>query len=92
MAELEFSFGRTRAASDALDRSLSLAPRNAQALALKGFLLAARNNTREALNNPDIFDLVYAHTFNSRLTYTQETLFGVETNTPGIGTATWFGG
>jgi Flp pilus assembly protein TadD len=49
LAELEFSFGRTGDALSALDKSLSLAPRNAQALALKGFLLAAQNRTREAI-------------------------------------------
>lgn len=50
VAELEFSFGRTSRALEALDRSLALAPRNAQALALKGFLLAAQNRTREAVS------------------------------------------
>ena len=49
VAELEFSFGRTARALDALDKSLALAPRNAQALALKGFLLAAQNRTGEAV-------------------------------------------
>ena len=49
VAELEFSFGRIAAAETALDRALELAPRNAQALALKGFLLAARNRTAEAV-------------------------------------------
>ncbi|MGO8836445.1 MAG: TonB-dependent receptor domain-containing protein [Limisphaerales bacterium] len=49
VAELEFSFGRTGRALEALDRSLALAPRNAQALALKGFLLAAQNQTSEAI-------------------------------------------
>ena len=49
VAELEFSFGHTRRALDALDKSLALAPRNAQALALKGFLLAAQNRTGEAI-------------------------------------------
>jgi tetratricopeptide (TPR) repeat protein len=49
VAELEFSFGRTRAAAEALKKSLELAPRNAQALALRGFLLAAENNPREGL-------------------------------------------
>ena len=49
VAELEFSFGHTRAALTALDKSLQLAPRNAQALALKGFVFAAQNKTREAL-------------------------------------------
>jgi Tfp pilus assembly protein PilF len=49
VAELEFSFGRTARALQALDRALSLAPRNAQAISLKGFLLAAQNRTRDAI-------------------------------------------
>jgi Flp pilus assembly protein TadD len=51
VAELEFSFGHTGTASDALEKSLALAPRNAQAHALKGFLLTARGKTREALSS-----------------------------------------
>jgi tetratricopeptide (TPR) repeat protein len=50
VAELEFSFGRTAEALQALNKSLEFAPRNAQALALKGFLMAAQNKSREALN------------------------------------------
>jgi Tfp pilus assembly protein PilF len=49
VAELEFSFGRTAKALETLEKGLALAPRNAQALALKGFLLAAQNQTREAI-------------------------------------------
>ena len=49
VAELEFSHGRTRAAQTALQRSLALAPRNAQARALKGFLLAAENDFSAAI-------------------------------------------
>jgi tetratricopeptide (TPR) repeat protein len=49
IAELEFGFGRLAAAEAALDRSLALAPHNAQALALKGFILAAQNQTRDAV-------------------------------------------
>lgn len=49
VAELEFSFGGTREAMLAVDRSLQLAPRNAQAIALKGFLLSAQNKVRDAL-------------------------------------------
>jgi len=49
VAELEFSFGRTSRALEALNKSLALTPRNAQALALKGFLLAAQNQTRKAI-------------------------------------------
>ena len=48
VAELEFSFGRTDAALEALDKSLALAPRNPQALALRGFLLAAQNRITAA--------------------------------------------
>lgn len=49
VAELEFGQGNIRRAMAALDRSLALAPNNAQAIALKGFLLAARNEIRAAL-------------------------------------------
>ena len=49
VAELEFSFGQTGRALEALDKSLALAPRNAQALALKGFLLAAQNHIGDAI-------------------------------------------
>jgi tetratricopeptide (TPR) repeat protein len=48
VAELEFSFGRIHAAKEALSKSLSLAPRNAQAIALNGFLFTAQNRFREA--------------------------------------------
>jgi Tfp pilus assembly protein PilF len=49
VAELEFSFGRVPAAKAALERSLRLAPRNAQAHALEGFLLAAQNRITAAV-------------------------------------------
>lgn len=49
IAELEFSRGRTKLALEAVERSLALAPHNAQAIALKGFLLSAQNNLRDAL-------------------------------------------
>src|SRR5207247_11306438 len=39
VAELEFGFGRTTAAAAALARGLKLSPRNAQGMALQGFLL-----------------------------------------------------
>ncbi|MDB6033151.1 MAG: repeat protein precursor, partial [Verrucomicrobiales bacterium] len=48
VAELEFSFGRIRAASEALERCQALAPRNAQALALEGFILSAQNKIMAA--------------------------------------------
>jgi len=50
VAELEFGFGRTDAAAAALDRGLKLSPRNAQGMALRGFLLAARGANEEAVS------------------------------------------
>ncbi len=49
VAEMEFSFGRIAAAKRALETSLELSPRNAQALALMGFLVAAENRIDEAI-------------------------------------------
>ena len=48
VAELEFSHGRTRETAAALAKALELSPRNAQALALAGFVRAAQNRHREA--------------------------------------------
>ncbi|HKQ39102.1 MAG TPA: FecR domain-containing protein, partial [Verrucomicrobiae bacterium] len=48
VAELEFSFGRLNATDRALRKALELSPRNAQALALRGFVLAAQNRISEA--------------------------------------------
>ena len=53
LAELEFSFGHTDAALEALNRSLSLAARNPQAIALKGYLFAAQNRMGDAIQQFD---------------------------------------
>src|SRR5207245_8713430 len=50
VAELEFGFGRTERALAALEKSLQLSPRNAQAVSLKGFLLAAQNRIPPAIS------------------------------------------
>jgi hypothetical protein len=42
-------------------------------------------------HNPEVFDLVYVHKINGRLTYNFEGLFGFTTNVPDIGDADWFG-
>src|SRR5439155_14071747 len=57
VAELEFSFGRTADALEALDKGLKLAPRNAQAVALKRFLLSAQNRIDAAI---ELFDQAIA--------------------------------
>ena len=53
VAELEFSFGRTPQALAALEKSLQVSPRNAEAISLRGFLLAAQNRVGEALHSFD---------------------------------------
>src|SRR5262249_9164153 len=53
VAELEFAFGRTTSALDALEKALRHGPRNAQAHALRGFLLAAQNRVPEAIASFD---------------------------------------
>ena len=48
VAELQFSFGRVPEAKTALEKGVSLSPRNPAAHALKGFLFSAENNMRDA--------------------------------------------
>jgi hypothetical protein len=52
---------------------------------------SGRFNQELDFHNPEIFDLVYTHKFNDKLTYNFEGLFGFTTNVPDIGTAEWFG-
>ena len=49
VAELEFSFGRRGPAEEALQKALALSPRNAQAHALNGFLLAGAQKNADAM-------------------------------------------
>jgi len=53
LAEMEFSFGRNDRAREAVGKSLRLAPRNAEAVALEGFLFAAKNEIPEAIQHFD---------------------------------------
>ena len=48
LGELEFSFGRASRSLEALENGLKFTPRNAQAHALQGFVLSARNRIAEA--------------------------------------------
>ena len=49
IAELEFGLGRVHSAKTDLERGLQLSPRNAQALALRGFLLASEDRVSQAI-------------------------------------------
>jgi tetratricopeptide (TPR) repeat protein len=50
LAELEFGFGHIDDSRAALDKALRFSPRNAPALALRGFLLSAQNKIPEAIS------------------------------------------
>jgi Tfp pilus assembly protein PilF len=50
VAELEFSFGNVRRSSTELKTAIDLAPRNAQAFALQGFLFSAQNRIDRAFD------------------------------------------
>lgn len=53
---------------------------------------SGRYNEERKFNNPEVFDLVYVHTVNTRLTYTLETLYGFQTHVADLGGfANWFG-
>jgi Tfp pilus assembly protein PilF len=53
VAELEFGFGHVDQATAALNRGLELSPRNAEGLALRGFLFSAKNQFAEAARSFD---------------------------------------
>jgi Flp pilus assembly protein TadD len=53
VAELEFGFGKRGDATVAVRKSLSLAPRNAEGVALRGFLQAAHGQWKLALHDFD---------------------------------------
>jgi len=50
-----------------------------------------RFNQQRDFHNPEIFDLVYTHKINTRLSYTFEGLYGFTTNVPATGFADWAG-
>jgi tetratricopeptide (TPR) repeat protein len=53
VAELEFGAGRIAQSRQAVEQSLRLAPRNAQAVSLRGYVLSAENRIPEALQSFD---------------------------------------
>lgn len=66
-------------------------PNGRNSVALFGVLGSGRFDVEENFNNPNIFDLLYTHTFNSSLSYTLDALVGYQTNVPDVGLAKWFG-
>ncbi len=66
-------------------------PGGSDSVLFAALLGSGRFDENHDFNNPNLVDLVYIHNFTPRLSYTLDALFGYETNTPLIGTATWFG-
>lgn len=66
-------------------------PSGRNSVLLSGLLGNGRFDEPEQFNNPNIIDVTWIHTVNSRLTYTLDALAGYQANVPDIGTATWFG-
>jgi hypothetical protein len=66
-------------------------PNGRDSVLFEVILGSGRFNQSRQFHNPEVFDLVYTHTFDARLTYNLETLFGFTYNVPDVGTATWFG-
>ena len=72
--------------------SIKWAPPNGRDSVLFSVIAGSgRFNQARNFHNPEIFDLVYTHKFNSRLNYSFEGLYGFTTNVPDIGFANWFG-
>lgn len=66
-------------------------PDGADSVLLSVIVGKGRFDQKHNLHNPQVFDLVYTHKFNSRLSYTFNGLFGYTGNVPDTGTAYWFG-
>jgi hypothetical protein len=72
--------------------SIKWAPPGGRDSVLFSFIVGnGRFDRRHLFHNPETFDLVWTHTFNSRLSYNLEGLYGFTTNVPDIGFANWAG-
>jgi hypothetical protein len=65
-------------------------PNGRNSVLVSGLFGSGRFDVANQFNNPNILDMVFIHTFNSRLTYTLDALGGYQTNVPNIGTAAWW--
>jgi hypothetical protein len=52
---------------------------------------SGRFNQGRDFNNVNVFDVVYTHEFNPRLSYTLDAIAGYETDVPNSGTVHWLG-
>jgi hypothetical protein len=67
------------------------APDNRDSVQFAVILGSGRFNQGRDFNNLEVLDLIYTHKLSPRLNYSFETLYGLETNVPEIGTANWLG-
>ncbi len=72
--------------------SVKWAPPNGRdSVLISGLFGSGRYDVAEQFNNPNLLDLVYTHTINTRMNYALDALVGYQTDVPDIGTAWWFG-
>jgi hypothetical protein len=70
--------------------SVKWAPPDGPDSALVSAILGSnRFDVRNNFHNPQIFDLVYTHKFNDKLTYALDALYGYTLGVPDIGFANW---
>jgi hypothetical protein len=72
--------------------SIKWAPPGGRDSVLFSFIVGnGRFDRPRNFHNPEIFDLVWTHRFNSRLVWNFEALYGCTTHVPDTGFANWFG-
>jgi hypothetical protein len=72
--------------------SIKWAPPGGRDSVLFSFIVGSgRFNQSRNFHNPEVFDLVWTHKLNARLTYNFETLYGFTYNVPETGFADWMG-
>lgn len=67
------------------------APDNRNTLRFSTILGSPRYVTAYKLDNLNLFELIYSHTFSEKLKYVLAVTFGYQTGVPGLGTADWIG-
>jgi hypothetical protein len=66
-------------------------PDGRQSVLISTILNSGRYDVAEQFNNPNIFDVVYTHKLNDKLSWSFEGLFGYQLEVPSIGDTHWFG-
>lgn len=66
-------------------------PEGADSVRFSTILGSGRYNQKQALDNLNLFEIIYSHRFGERLKYSLAGTYGCQNNVPQIGLANWFG-